>query len=100
MTTFVKQGEKLVEVDQPKVAGVSGTYSPESPAKKNPAPTHNDFTGKYNPSYVLCRDYNGHVYAKYVGPFYGYVEWDIWVPKILVTNAKGPIQKWVPKTKQ
>ena len=88
-------------------SGVSGVTRPESPGKpESPArktgvsaPTHNDFAGKYNPSYVLCRDYKGHVYAKYVGPYDGHIEWAIWVPKILVTNAKGPIQKWVPKTK-
>ena len=83
-------------------------YKPESPVDPEypvensgvSAPTHNDFAGKYNPSYVLCRAYDGHVYAKYVGPFDGYIEWAIWVPKILVTNSKGPIQKWVPKSKK
>ena len=97
----------LVRVE-PEVAGVSGVYTPESPVDpKYPvensgvsAPTHNDFVGKYNPSYVLCRAYDGHVYAKYVGPFDGYIEYAIWVPKILVTNIKGPIQKWVPKSKK
>ncbi len=46
---------------------------------------------------VPCSD--GHVYAKFVGSPYEYIEWSIWVPKILVTNIKGPITKWVPKTK-
>ena len=32
-------------------------------------------------------------------PPYDYFEWSIWVPKTLVTNIKGPITKWVPKTK-
>ena len=27
---------------------------------------HNDFAGKYNPSYVLLKSNDGHVYAKYV----------------------------------
>jgi hypothetical protein len=76
--------------------GVSGSKSPESPAS---GPTHNDFAGKYNPHYVLLRDYYGDVYAKYVGPYDGYIEYAIWVPKILVTNKRGPIQKWGPKTK-
>jgi hypothetical protein len=31
-------------------------------------PTHNNFVGKYNPSYVLCKYDDGYVYAKYVGP--------------------------------
>jgi hypothetical protein len=86
-----------------KVTGVSGSKGPESPAgsssPESPAPkvrvsgpTHNDFTGKYNPHYVLLRDYYGDVYAKYVGPYDGYIEYAIWVPKILVTNKRGPIQ--------
>ena len=63
-------------------------------------PTHNDFAGKYNPSYVLMKSRDGHVYAKYVGTSYGDdYHWAIWVPKTLVTNKKGPIQKWVPKSK-
>ena len=63
-------------------------------------PTHNDFAGKYNPSYVLLKSYDGHVYAKYVGTSYGDdYHFAIWVPKTLVTNKKGPIQKWVPKTR-
>ena len=53
----------------------------------------------FNPSYVLCRASDGHVYAKFVGSSYEYIEWSIWVPKTLVTNIKGPITKWVPKTK-
>ena len=55
--------------------------------------------GDFNPSYVLCRASDGHVYAKFVGSPYEYIEWSIWVPKTLVTNIKGPITKWVPKTK-
>jgi hypothetical protein len=78
-------------------------------AKKNPIvggeatrgnTTPNDFAGNANPHYVLFRDYYGDVYAKYVGPFDGLIEWSIWVPKTLVTNKRGPIAKWVPKTKQ
>ena len=53
----------------------------------------------FSPSYVLCRASDGHVYAKFVGSPYEYIEWSIWVPKTLVTNIKGPITKWVPKTK-
>ena len=55
--------------------------------------------GDFNPSYVLCRASDGHVYAKFVGSPHEYIEWSIWVPKTLVTNIKGPIIKWVPKTK-
>ena len=38
-------------------------------------------------------------YSKFVGSPYEYIEWSIWVPKTLVTNIKGPITQWVPKTK-
>ena len=55
--------------------------------------------GDFNPSYVLCHARDGHVYAKFVGSPYQYIEWSIWVPKTLVTNIKGPITKWVPKIK-
>ena len=66
---------------------------------KKAMPNHNNFAGKYNPSYVLCRSYDGHVYAKFVGSSNEYIAWSIWVPKTLVTNTRGPIEKWVPKTK-
>jgi hypothetical protein len=61
--------------------------------------THDDFAGIANPHYVLFRDYYGDVYAKYVGPYDGFIAWSIWVPKTLVANKRGPIEKWVPKTK-
>ena len=62
--------------------------------------THNDFAGKYNPSYVLMRSRSGYVYAKYVGTSYGDdYHWTIWVPKTLVANKRGPIQGWVPKSR-
>ena len=49
--------------------------------------------------HVLSRASDGHVYAKFVCSPYEYIEWSIWVPKTLVTNIKGPITQWVPKTK-
>ena len=62
--------------------------------------SHNDFAGKYNPSYVLMKSYDGSVYAKYVGTPYGDdYHWSIGVPKTLVANKRGPIEKWVPKYK-
>ena len=67
-------------------------------AKKGNAPSPNEACD-FNPSYVLCRARDGHVYAKFVGSPYEYIEWSIWVPKTLVINIKGPITKWVPKTK-
>jgi len=42
---------------------------------------------------VLMRDYYGDVYAQYVGSYDGYIAWSIWVPKTLVANKRGPIEK-------
>jgi hypothetical protein len=65
----------------------------DSDATKGKTMSQKDF----HPNYVLMRNYYGEVYAKYVGPLDGYVAWSIWVPKTLVTNKRGPIEKWVPK---
>ncbi|KAK1607319.1 hypothetical protein QYE76_030992 [Lolium multiflorum] len=56
--------------------------------------TNDDNAGNANPHYVLFKDYYGDVYDKYVGPYDGYVAWSIWVPKTLVANKRGPIEKW------
>ena len=61
--------------------------------------TYDDFAGITNPNYILYCDYYGDVYAKYVGPIDGYIDYSIWVPKTIVANKRGPIEKWVPKTK-
>jgi hypothetical protein len=87
---FVKKGEGAHKEKKNKVVG--GNVK-----KGNPTPSNK--AGDFNPSYVLCRASDGHVYAKFVGSYYEYIEWSIWVPKTLVTNIKGPIQEWVPKTK-
>ncbi|KAK1630064.1 hypothetical protein QYE76_004379 [Lolium multiflorum] len=39
---------------------------------------NDDDAGIANPHYVLFKDYYGDVYAKYVGPYDGYVAWSIW----------------------
>jgi hypothetical protein len=71
---------------RPKGVGISG-------------PTTWGFAGANNPNHVLFVDYRGHVRARFVGPYEENVAWTIWVPKPLVTNMKGPIEKWVPKSK-
>ena len=86
MQTFVKEGESASE-EKKKNNVKKGNVTPPNKA------------GDFNPSYVLCRASDGHVYAKFVGSLHEYIEWSIWVPKTLVTNIKGPITKWVPKTK-
>src|SRR4051812_41138855 len=59
-----------------------------------------NFAGKNNPSYILCKSYDGHVYARYVGTSYmHYYHCDIWVKKFLVKKKMGPIKKCIPKTK-
>jgi hypothetical protein len=55
--------------------------------------TRDDHAGIANPHYVLFRDYYGDVYAKYVGLNDGYIVQSIWVPKTLVANKRGPIEK-------
>jgi hypothetical protein len=66
---------------------------------KKAMPNHNNFAGKYNPSYVLCHACDEHVYAKFVGSPNECIAWSIWVPKNLVTNKRGPTKKWGPKNK-
>ena len=59
-----------------------------------------DFAGTNNPHHILFLDYYGDVYAKYVGPNIDYIAYSIWVPKTLVANVRGPIERWGPKNKQ
>jgi hypothetical protein len=74
---------------------------PKSPGKGSgvSGPIKANSAGDYNSLYVLCRDLYGDVYAQYVGPYDGFIKWSISVPKTLVTNMRGPIAKWVPKSK-
>ena len=86
----MKEGEGATEEKEKNTVRVSD-------AKKGNTSLPNK-AGNFNP-YVVCRARDGHVYAKFVGSLHEYIEWSIWVPKTLVTNFKGPITKWVPKTK-
>jgi hypothetical protein len=88
---FVQEGHK-VNVSGKKNVGVGKA------TRGNP---NHHFAGELNPYYVLCKGTNGNVYAKYVGPHneYAYSLYSIWVPKVLVTNVRGPIAKWVPQSK-
>ena len=88
--TFVKEGEGTSKEKKNNAKGGGVKKSNATPSNK---------AGDFNPSYVLCRASDGHVYANFFGSPYEYIEWSIWVPKTLVTNIKGPITKWVPKTK-
>lgn len=89
--TFVKAGEGTHEKKKNKAKGGNANK-----CKALPPNNASDF----NPSYVLCRASNGNVFDKFVVSPYEYIEWSIWVPKILVTNLKGPIKECVPKSKR
>ena len=56
-----------------------------------------NYAGMNNPSYVLLRRNDGYTFAKFVGTNYDDYAWTIWVPKTLVANSLGPIEKWGPK---
>jgi hypothetical protein len=52
----------------------------------------------FDASYVLTNK-SGKVVAKYVGGKHKGSKTCVWVPKVLVSNVKGPKTIWVPKTK-
>src|SRR5690242_15696087 len=52
----------------------------------------------FDASYVLTNK-SGKVVAKYVGGKHKGSKTCVWVPKVLVSNAKGPKTIWVPKDK-
>jgi hypothetical protein len=49
-------------------------------------------------SYVLTNK-SGKVVAKYVGGKHKGSKTCVWVPKVLVSNVKGPKTVWIPKNK-
>src|SRR5690348_11447685 len=52
----------------------------------------------FDASYVLTNK-SGKVVAKYVGGKHKGLKTCVWVPKVLVSNMKGPKTVWVPKNK-
>jgi hypothetical protein len=70
------------------------------PKKKTPSASNNhDISFKtFDASYVLTNK-SGKVVAKYVGGKHKGSKTYVWVPKVLVSNAKGPKTIWVPKVK-
>ena len=52
----------------------------------------------FDASYVLTNK-SGKVVAKYVGGKHKSSKTCVWVPKVLVSNVKGPKIVWVPKNK-
>jgi hypothetical protein len=70
------------------------------PKKKIPAASneHNISFKTFDASYVLTNK-SGKVVAKYVGGKHKSSKACVWVPKVLVSNVKGPKTVWVPKNK-
>jgi hypothetical protein len=80
---FIKGGKQVDHTSQVKQ---QKTHAPQS---------------TFYASYMLKRNHRGKVVALYVGARTKdrIVKKSVWVPKMLVTNMKGPKQIWVPKTK-
>jgi hypothetical protein len=53
----------------------------------------------FDASYILMKNNFGRVIALYVGPHHKRPKTCVWVPKVLVTNVKGPNQVWLLKNK-
>jgi hypothetical protein len=70
------------------------------PKKKTPiASNESNISFKtFDASYVLTNK-SGKVVAKYVGAKHKGSKTCVWVPKVLVSNVKGPKTVWVPKNK-
>jgi hypothetical protein len=70
------------------------------PKKKSPITSNkpNVSFKTFDASYVLTNK-SGKVVAKYVGGKHKGSKTYVWVPKVLVSNVKGPKTIWVPKNK-
>jgi hypothetical protein len=70
------------------------------PKKKTPTASNepNISFKTFDASYVLTNK-SGKVVAKYVGGKHKSSKTCVWVPKVLVSNVKGPKTIWVPKNK-
>jgi hypothetical protein len=70
------------------------------PKKKTPTASndHNISFKTFDASYVLTNKL-GKIVAKYVGGKHKGSKTCVWVPKVLVSNVKGPKIVWVPKNK-
>jgi hypothetical protein len=53
----------------------------------------------FDASYVLMKNKYRKVITLYIGPCHKRHNTCVWVPKVLVTNVKGPKQVWVYKNK-
>ena len=87
---FVQEGHKEKEKGNEKVG--------EGVITKEMVPSPN-FVGMNNPSYFLLTRDDSYTCAKFVGTNYDDYAWTIWVPKVLIPNPLGPIEKWGPQNK-
>ena len=55
-------------------------------------PTRDDFAGISNPNYALYVDYYGDVYARYIGPFDGYMNMLFGFQRPLLLTKRHPLQ--------
>jgi hypothetical protein len=53
----------------------------------------------FDVSYVLMKNKHGNIITLYVGSHHKRPKTCVWVPKVLVTNMKGPKKVWIPKNK-
>jgi hypothetical protein len=68
------------------------------PKKKTPSASNDhDISFKTFDAYYVLTNKSGKVVAKYVGGKHKGSKTCVWVPKVLVSNAKGPKTIWVPK---
>jgi hypothetical protein len=67
----------------------------KSPVASN---DHNISFKTFDVAYVLTNK-SRKVVAKYVGAKHKGSKTYVWVPKVLVSNVKGPKTVWVPKSK-
>jgi 3D (Asp-Asp-Asp) domain-containing protein len=70
------------------------------PKKKTPVASNDHIISfkTIDASYVLTNK-SGKIVAKYVGGKHKGSKTCVWVPKVLVSNIKGPKTIWVPKKK-
>src|SRR5690349_5128659 len=70
------------------------------PKRKSPIASYEPIISfnTFDASYVLTNK-SGKVVAKYVGAKHKGSKTCVWVPKVLVSNVKGPKTVWVPKVK-
>jgi hypothetical protein len=70
------------------------------PKKKTPSASNDhSISFKTFDAYYVLTNKSGKVVAKFVGGKHKGSKTCVWVPKVLVSNAKGPKTVWVPKVK-